>query len=278
MATKKYGMIVDVAKCTGCCNCFLACKDENCCEAHPGYTAAQPMTGQKWMDVKEIERGSYPKVNIRSIPFTCMHCDNPGCFKQAQDGAVYKREDGIVIIDPEKAKGQKDIVNTCPYRRIFWNEELQLPQKCDLCAHLLDKGYAMPRCVELCPTSALVFGDFNDPESEVSKLMAKNPQPMMPQFGLKERVLYLNYPKNFVAGSVVFGDTDQCGEGAKVTLKGDGIERAVSADNYGDFWFEDLETNAAFTVTVEKEGYKTAVLETKTLKSVNLGDIVLEKV
>ena len=136
----------------------------------------------------------------------------------------------------------------------------------------------MPRCVELCPTSALVFGDFNDPESEVSKLMAKNPQPMMPQFGLKERVLYLNYPKNFVAGSVVFGDTDQCGEGAKVTLKGDGIERAVSADNYGDFWFEDLETNAAFTVTVEKEGYKTAVLETKTLRSVNLGDIVLEKV
>ena len=196
MATKKYGMVIDVAKCTGCCNCFLACKDENCNEPHEGYTAAQPMTGQKWLDVKEVERGAFPKVNIRSIPITCMHCDNPGCFKQAQNGAVYKRPDGIVIIDPEKAKGQKDIVNTCPYRRIFWNEALQLPQKCDLCAHLLDKGYAMPRCAELCPTGAITFGDLNDPESEVSRLMEQNPQPIMPQFGLKERVLYLNYPKN----------------------------------------------------------------------------------
>ena len=275
--SKKYGMVIDIAKCTGCCNCFLACKDENCEEAHEGYTAAQPMTGQKWLDVREIERGTFPKVNIRSIPMTCAHCDNPMCMNQAQDGAVYKREDGIVIIDPEKAKGQKQIVNTCPYRRIFWNEALQLPQKCDMCAHLLDRGYTQPRCVELCPTSALTFGDFNDPESEVSKLMAKNPKPLHEEYGLGDNVLYLNYPKNFVTGTLVFKETDQCAEGAKVTLKGENVSAETTSDNYGDFWFEDLDSNLPLTVTIEMEGYETIVLETRTLKSINLGEIFLEK-
>lgn len=275
--SKKLGMIIDVAKCTGCCNCFFACKDENCNEAHEGYTAAQPLTGQKWLDVKEIERGSFPLVNIRSIPMTCAHCDNPGCFKQAKDGAVYKREDGIVIIDPVKAKGQKDIVNTCPYRKIYWNEALQLPQKCDMCAHLLDKGYAKPRCAEMCPTGALLFGDFNAPEGEFAEALAKGPKPMMEKFNLGDNVLYLNYPKNFVAGTVIYGDTDQCCEGAKVTIKGCGVDRETTTSNYGDFWFEDLDTNVALTVTIEKEGYKPVTMETKTIKSINLGEIFLEK-
>ena len=116
---KKYGIVIDVAKCTGCYNCFLACKDENCNEAHEGYTAAQPMTGQRWMDVTEVERGTYPKVKLNHIPKMCKNCDNPACANKATDGAVYKRPDGIVIIDPEKAKGQKEIVTSCPYRVIF---------------------------------------------------------------------------------------------------------------------------------------------------------------
>ena len=275
---KKYGMVIDVAKCTGCYNCFIACKDENCEEAHEGYTAAQPLTGQFWMNHKEIERGQYPKVKISNVPFTCNQCDNPGCMLKAQDGAVYKREDGIVIIDPVKAKGQKDIVSTCPYRVIYWNEALQLPQKCDMCAHLLDKGYKEPRCVEMCPTSALVFGDLNDPESEISKLVAeKKPYSLHPEYNLGESVLYLNYPKNFLTGTVVAADTDQCAEGAKVTLVADGKEFKAVADNYGDFWFEDIENRTQCTVTIELEGYKTVTIEKKVLKSLNLGDIFMEK-
>ncbi|MGI6071456.1 MAG: 4Fe-4S dicluster domain-containing protein [Lachnospiraceae bacterium] len=275
---KKYGMVIDVAKCTGCYNCFLACKDENCNQAHEGYTAAQPLTGQFWMNHREVERGQFPKVKISNIPFTCSHCDNPGCMNQAQDGAVYKREDGIVIIDPVKSKGQKAIVNTCPYRVIYWNEELQIPQKCDMCAHLLDKGYKEPRCVELCPTDALVFGDLNDPESEISKLVAeKKPYSAHPEYELEERVLYLNLPKNFVTATVIYKDTDQCAEGAKVTLKAEGLELTTTTDNYGDFWFEGIDNRTVCNVKIELEGYKTREIDVRVLKSLNLGDIFMEK-
>ena len=169
---KNYGIVIDVAKCNGCYNCFLACKDEHCGEEFPGYSAAQPMTGQHWINLVEVERGTYPKVKLNHIPVTCAQCEKPACMKAAKDGAVYKREDGIVMIDPVKAAGQKQIVISCPYRVIFWNEEKNLPQKCTMCAHLLDEGYKTPRCVELCPTGCMTFGDLNDPTSEVSKLVA----------------------------------------------------------------------------------------------------------
>ena len=274
--SKKYGIVIDVAKCTGCYNCQLACKDENCGEAHAGYTAAQPMTGQFWMHVKEVERGSFPKVKLAHVPKTCGHCDNPACMTQAKDGAVYKRADGIVIIDPEKAKGQKEIVNTCPHRVVFWNEALQLPQKCDMCAHLLDKGYAEPRCVELCPTGALTFGDLNDPNSEVAKLVAeKAPESLNAAYGLNENVLYLNVPKKFVTGTVICKETDLCIKGAKVTLKGEGVEKVTETSAFGDFWFEGLEKNTAYTVAIEIDGAVKATFDARTLKDVDLGEIFL---
>lgn len=276
--SKKYGIVVDVAKCTGCYNCQLACKDENCGEAHEGYTAAQPMTGQFWMHVSEVERGAFPKVKLAHIAKTCGQCDNPACMNRAENGAVYKREDGIVIIDPEKAKGQKDIVSSCPHRVIYWNEALQLPQKCDMCAHLLDRGYAEPRCVELCPTGALTFGDLNDPESEVAKLVAeKNPTSLNAAYGLHENVLYLNIPKKFITGTVIYKDTDLCAKGVKVTLKSADGEQTVETSAFGDFWFDGLEGKTNFTVVVEAEGYKAQTFETRTLKDIDLGEIFLEK-
>jgi len=168
----RYGMVIDVDKCVGCYNCFLTCRDEYAGNDYPGYSAPQPMSGMNWMKVIEKERGQYPKVKVAYTPVMCMHCENAGCIKVAKDNAVYRRPDGIVIIDPVKAKGQKQIVNGCPYRVIEWNEEADLPQKCILCAHMLDKGEKVPRCVESCPTGALVFGDLDDPKSEISKLTA----------------------------------------------------------------------------------------------------------
>lgn len=276
--TKKYGMVIDVAKCTGCYACFLACKDENCGEEHPGYTVAQPMTGQYWINLVEVERGTFPKVKLNHIPVTCGQCENPVCMTQAEDDAVYKREDGIVMIDPEKAAGQKQIVNACPHRMIFWNEEKNVPQKCDMCAHLLDNGFSRPRCVEMCPTGCLTFGDLNDPNSEVSKLVAeKKPYVVHPEYGLEEKVLYLNVPKKFVAGTVVFKDTDQCAKGAKVTLKGDGVSSEVIADEFGDFWFEGLDARMNFVVEVEADGYKKISKNVSTLTDVNTGELFLEK-
>ena len=143
----RLGIVIDINKCTGCHNCFLACRDEYFGNDYGTYSAPQPLDGQFWMQVKEIERGSFPRPKLDYIPVPCMHCESAPCMNVAADGAVYRREDGIVLIDPQKAKGQRDIVNTCPYRVIFWNEELQIPQKCTMCAHRLDEGDKEPRCV-----------------------------------------------------------------------------------------------------------------------------------
>jgi Fe-S-cluster-containing dehydrogenase component len=274
---KKYGIVIDVMKCNGCYSCFLACKDEHCGEEFPGYSAAQPMTGQHWINLVEVERGTYPKVKLNHIPVTCAQCVNPACMKAAGNGAVYKREDGIVMIDPEKAVGQKQIVNSCPYRVIFWNEEKNLPQKCNMCAHLLDEGYKTPRCVELCPTGCMTFGDLNDPNSEVSKLVVSTkPYALHPEYGLGEKVLYLNVPRKFVAGTVVFKETDQCAENVTVTLKGDGIEKSYVTDGFGDFWFEDLKSKEHYTVEIAHAGYKKISLNVQTLADVNVGELFLE--
>jgi Fe-S-cluster-containing dehydrogenase component len=273
----RHGMVVDVKKCVGCYNCFLTCRDEFAGNEYPGYAAAQPMSGMNWTKVIEIERGQYPKVKVDHVPVQCMHCDSAGCIKAASNGAVYKRADGIVMIDPVKAKGQKDIVTACPHRQIEWNEELQLPQKCIFCAHLLDKGEKEPRCVESCPTGARVFGDLDDANSEVAKLVAAGTEIMQPEFGLKEKLTYLNLPKKFVAGTVIYGDVDEVAIGIEVVLSGDGGTKTAKTNGFGDFEFEGLAENTKYTVKVQAPGYEAASCEAKTMKDVYLGEIVLSK-
>jgi Fe-S-cluster-containing dehydrogenase component len=274
----RYGMIIDITKCTGCYNCFLACRDEFAGNEYKGYSAAQPMSGMNWMKLIERERGQYPKVKVSYTPVTCMQCEDAGCIKVAQDGAVYRRPDGIVIIDPVKAKGQKQIVNGCPYRVIEWNEELQVPQKCTLCAHLLDKGEKVPRCVESCPTGALIFGDLDDPKSDIAKLLASSTTEVLhPEYGMKEKVRYISLPKKFVAGTVIYGDIDEVAVGLKVTLSGNGESRSVKTNGFGDFEFEGLGDNTDYTVRVEAPGYQAKSVKAKTMKDTYLGEIVLKK-
>jgi Fe-S-cluster-containing dehydrogenase component len=274
----RYGMIIDLTKCVGCYNCFLSCRDEFAGNEYPPYSAAQPMSGQNWICVAERERGQFPKVKVAYTPLICMHCDNAGCIKMAKDKAVYRRPDGIIIIDPIKAKGQKQIVSACPYRVIEWNEELQLPQKCTFCAHLLDNGEKEPRCVESCPSGALIFGDLDDAKSEVSKLMASDKAVALhPEYGLKERVKYIGIIKKFVAGTVIYGDVDECASGLTVTLTGNGEMRQSKTDNFGGFEFEDLADNKAYAVKVAAPGYAVRSVTAKTQKDVYLGEIVLKK-
>ena len=217
----RYAIAIDVDKCVGCYNCFLACRDEFAGNDYPGYSAAQPAAGGNWIKVKEVERGAYPHVKVEYIPLTCCHCDDAACVRLDRTGAVYRRPDGIVLIDPEKAKDNKGLLNACPYRRIEWNEALGLPQKCTMCAHLLDAGEAEPRCVESCPSGALVFGDLDDPESAVSKLTASGGfGPLNGEFGIGEKVVYRGLPKKFVAGTVVYGDISEAAAGIEVQLSG----------------------------------------------------------
>jgi Fe-S-cluster-containing dehydrogenase component len=275
----RYGMVIDITKCNGCHNCFLACRDEHCGNDFPPYSASQPNTGHFWIRIIEKERGKYPKVKVAYTPMPCMHCDEASCVKAATDGAIYRREDGIVLIDPEKSVAQKGLVSTCPYRVIYWNEEKRIPQKCTFCVHLLDKGWKEPRCVEACPTGALIFGDLDNPKSEVAKWTALGKVELLhPEYGMKEKVSYIGLPKRFIAGAVVLGDTDECGEGAKITLQGKGEKNTLKADNYGDFEFEGLSEDKVYRVTVEEAGYKPYQMEVKTKVDVYLGDIVLSKI
>lgn len=272
----RYGMVMDVARCNGCYNCFLACKDEHAGQARPGYAAAQPMTGQSWIRVTEHERGRFPKVKVDYMVVPCLHCEDAACVAAASGGAVHERADGIVLIDPQKAEGQKDLVQSCPHGLICWNEAEQVPQKCTLCAHLLDAGHTEPRCVEACPTGALVFGDLDDPGSEVARSFAEAEE-LNPEYGLGDKVRFIGLPAEFVAGCVVFGDSDACGAGATVTLVGgDGPARSATADAFGDFCFDGLPDGARFTIAVTAPGYAPSTCQvTISGSSINLGDIVL---
>ena len=152
---KKWNMIIDVAECTNCNLCTLAAMDEYAGNEWPGYSASMPKHGHKWINILQKERGQMPMIDVAYVPTMCNHCDDPPCMKAAPKGVVTKRGDGIVIIDPEKAKGQRQLVDACPYGHIWWNAELQLPQAWPFDAHLLDRGWKQTRGQQSCPTGAM---------------------------------------------------------------------------------------------------------------------------
>ena len=273
----RYGMVIDIDRCNGCYNCFLACKYEFSGNNYPPFSAPQPNKGKSWMRLTEKERGTCPKVKVDYIPLPCLQCADAPCVNKAVDGEVYRRPDGIVLIDPEKSKGKREIVSSCPHRVITWNEEKNIPQKCTFCAHLLDQGWKEPRCVEACPTGALLFGDLDDPESEISRAV-KSPgiEELNPEYGLKSNVLYRNLPKRFIAGEVLLADQrEACADGIRVTLKNRAGKQVCKTDFLGDFEFDGLPPNQTYQIVIEHEGYSRQSIEVKTDSNVNLGEIML---
>ncbi len=207
--------VIDPARCNGCRNCQIACKDEHCDNDWSPITLPQPDTGHFWIGIDEKVRGSVPKVKVSYVARMCQHCRDAACMEAAPD-AVYRRDDGLVIVDPEKAKGNRALVEACPYGAIYYNEELDVPQKCTGCAHLLDDGWTVPRCVDACPHDALRFGDEEDFAEELAAAECIIPERAETD---KPRVVYLNLPKRFVAGVVVDLEAEEIVEGATVTLE-----------------------------------------------------------
>ena len=274
----RLGMLIDVTRCNGCHNCFLACRDEHYGNEYPGYSAAQPLNGQFWMQVKEVEGGRYPRPRLNYIAIPCQNCQNAPCIDAGKDGAVYRREDGIVMIDPEKAKGQDQIVASCPFRVVYWNAELQLPQKCGFCAHRLDAGDSQPRCAQSCPTGAVTFGDLDDPESALPKRMGELATEVFhPEYETGPLVVYAGLPGRMVAGEVVLDGSDACAAGVKVTLEGDGVSLETASSAFGEFAFERLPAGKAFKVTVAAEGFPPRAFDVKTHTDVDLGEVVLTR-
>jgi Fe-S-cluster-containing dehydrogenase component len=276
---KKWNMIIDVAECTNCQLCALSAMDEYVGNTWPGVAAPMPRHGHQWIDIKQKERGQAPMIDIAYVPTMCNHCDNAPCLAKGGD-AVKKRADGIVIIDPDKAKGRKDLVESCPYGHIWWNEELQLPQIWPFDAHLLDQGWQQTRGQQACPTGAMRAIKVEDSEME---RMARDEslEVMKPEAGTKPRVYYRNlwrYSKSFIGGSVATeanGVVD-CVEGASVRLikEGQTVARAIT-DNYGDFKFDKLDENSGrYTIEVMGLG-RTKMLDASLGASVFVGEIRL---
>lgn len=243
--------VLDLDKCNGCHNCQIACKDEHVGNDWLPYAAPQPDTGQFWCKVDEEVCGKTPHVRVNYLPKLCNHCADAPCMKAFPE-AVYRRDDGLVVIDPEKARDQQGLVDSCPYGAIYWNDELKLAQKCTGCAHLLDDGWAEPRCVDACCTGALRFGGEADFAEEIA-----NAEVLNPEYGTTPHVYYLNKPKRFIAATVVDIDADEVVEGATVTLQrvsDEGIETTAKTDEFGDVWLENLEPGV-YKLWLSKEGY-----------------------
>ncbi|MEM2273019.1 MAG: 4Fe-4S dicluster domain-containing protein [Candidatus Bathyarchaeia archaeon] len=279
----RWAMVIDISKCIACYACFNACKDEFWGNDYPPYSASIKKRGQTFIRLVKRERGKFPYVKVAYMPILCMQCDKPKCMEVTKNNSVYKREDGIVIIDPVKAIGQKEIVDACPYNSISWNEEKNLPQKCTFCVHRIEVG-RIPKCVEVCPSGAMSFGDLDDEKSAVSKKVKEGvAEQFHPEYNTKPKVFYINLhkmTKYFIAGSVVFGDTDECAEGVEVSIINLKTNESKTAftDFFGNFEFDGLEPNTEYLVKLTYPGYQAREIWIKLEeKDVYLGNILLER-
>ncbi len=275
----KYGMVIDVSRCVGCYACYIACFDEHVGIDHRPVAAAQPESGHRWMDIKPREQGTFPKLKVTHTPVPCLMCEDAPCMKADTTGAVTRRPDGIVLIDPEKARGQRALVRSCPYGVIYWNETLNTAQKCTFCAHLLDEGWKQPRCVEVCPTQALVFGDLHDSSSGVAARMAEPAiEELRPDWENRPLVRYIALPKRLVLGEVVLGDKpEEPAPGVTVTLRSDAEVLTTATDGFGDFEFEGVKPNQQYLLQVSHPGYAAREIQVVAHGDVDLGAVQLER-
>ena len=260
--------VIDIARCNGCYNCQIACKDEHCGNDWSPYAKPQPDTGQFWGKMSETVRGQVPQVKLSYQFVPCQHCANAPCIPACPTKAITTRPDGLVIIDPKLCSGCMNCLDACPYHAIYFNEDLNLAQKCTGCAHLLDKGWKEPRCVDACPAS-MKFGE----EADLKDLIGKA-EVFHPEFGTKPRVYYLNLPKKFIAGTVYDPATKEVVVGATCTLTGEGATVTKTTNHWGDFNFDGLKVGT-FSLKIEKSGKTKTIDALKTDKDLGLGDIPL---
>jgi molybdopterin-containing oxidoreductase family iron-sulfur binding subunit len=200
---KKWGMVIDLTRCReDCTACIDACRKENNVADHD-----DPRWDVHWIRkvTLESEHGDAPG---KPVPLLCNHCDNPPCAQVCPVQATYKRDDGIVIVDHHRCIGCRYCMIACPYNARFFNfkESEEWPNEdfprrshgvaeaCTLCAHLLEKG-EQPACVTACREAgagAIHVGDLNDPESNVSTLIASRPvSRIRPDLGTEPKVHYI---------------------------------------------------------------------------------------
>lgn len=274
-------MIVDLAKCVGCFNCMLACKDEHVGNKWLPYTDEQQKHDEKWINPDKQERGQAPFTEVCYVTRTCQHCDNAPCAKKCPE-AVIKRSDGIVLLDVQKAKGNKSLVAACPYGMISWNEELETAQKCTMCAHLLSQGWQEPRCVQACPLRALSVVYCED--NEFDKMAEQQYLKPITDGANKPRVLYKNlykYTKCFIAGSLAYmdGNRELAATDAHVKLKmNNEVLLEADVDFLGEFKFDKLPADSGtFVLECTMDGFLPIRKEVNLRESTYVGVHTFEK-
>lgn len=203
----RLSMLIDLTRCIGCDACTVSCKQENGTPADVFFAR-----------VLNVEAGTFPQVKRVYVPVLCNHCEDPACLRACPNKAIYKRPDGIVLIDQDRCRGTGACVSACPYGNIILkpNDKWYLPEdrsyesdfvkprlnenvarKCTFCAQRVDQGLE-PACVVACPTTARIFGDLEDPESKISRyvedqkeLTDRDPFKLLPECGTKPANLYL---------------------------------------------------------------------------------------
>lgn len=222
----RWGMVIDLDKCTGCGACVAACKQEN----NVAYSTPEQVEKGRalsWMNVLTEVEGEYPHIRVRYIPLPCMHCDKPPCIKVCPVRATYKADNGIVAQIYPRCIGCRYCMAACPYTVKYFNwyapqwdpgfKQATNPdvslrprgvvEKCTFCHHRLIKAREraalenrevreedyQPACVETCPANAMFFGDLDDPNSTVARL-SRSPRAfrLMEDLGTEPKVYYLS--------------------------------------------------------------------------------------
>lgn len=177
---RRYALAVDSRKCINCKACVVACRAEN-----------HVPLGKSRNRIVEERRGAWPKLLSIAEPEQCHHCANPSCVRVCPTGASFQRDDGIVMINQDDCIGCRYCIIACPYEARFFREDQGVVEKCDFCARRLDRG-RLPACVETCPSKVRVFGDINDPNSEISQLLSSREYRVRnPQTGNGPQIYYL---------------------------------------------------------------------------------------
>ena len=183
------GFYVDLTRCIGCHTCQVACKDRHDLQS----------VGPRPRRVTTYECGTYPEVGLFHTVVSCNHCENPACVAGCPTGAMHKDDLGFVSVDHDKCVGCKYCIAACPYNVRYINSETKVADNCDFCLKTKLANGEEPACVQACRHGALYFGDVNDPQSIISRLLrVKDTVRIRPHLGTEPSLRYVTVQKEGV--------------------------------------------------------------------------------
>lgn len=192
-----YGFIIDNRKCIGCHACTVACKSEH-----------QVPVGVNRTWVKYVEKGEFPDTRRLFSVMRCNHCADAPCVEICPVTALHTREDGIVDFDDRRCIGCKACTQACPYDALYMHPDSHTAAKCNYCTHRTDIGLE-PACVIVCPEHAIISGDMDNPESEISRLLARETVSVRkPEKGTEPKLFYIDGDAVSLRPSETNPDTD----------------------------------------------------------------------